>query len=77
MKNRKSLESDTDSEESSESEMVEETVPPAEGCEDAVAETEESESSYSSDTTAPKWWSLYQKVSKIFEMTKLTSNRGR
>ena len=56
--------SDTDSEESSESEMVEETVPPAEDCEDAVAETEESESSHSSNS-APKWWSFYQKVSDL------------
>ena len=57
-------ESETDTEESSESEMIEETVPPVEGCEGAVAETEESESSHSSDS-APKWWSLYEKVSDI------------
>jgi len=57
-------ESATDTEESSESEMIEETVTPAEGCEDAIAEIEESESSHSSNS-APKWWSLYQKVSDL------------
>ena len=64
VKDSEVAESETDTEESSESEMIEETVPPVEGCEDAVAETEESESSHSSNS-APKWWSLYEKVSDI------------
>ncbi|MCY3540474.1 MAG: TlpA disulfide reductase family protein [Gammaproteobacteria bacterium] len=56
--------SETDAEESTESEMNEETVTPAEGCEDAVAETDETESSHSSNFD-PKWWSLSEKMSNI------------